>query len=220
MRATDLRTPVLLLVTLCAGAPAGAEEAKGAPPGGGAQGRPAEQAPNLDELFGDSLGGGSSMQDLKDATQGIGSKTTSDGLKPKTDVHDPNAKVSFLGAFAAERIVVTKKEGCIPAGRERKKVVTIELNQLPSKGPVFSTCVSMESTVGRQMHLAASIVDARNRRVAKAEGVADFAGRPKLDYVLDFPAVPFQLAGPYQLVVDLDGKPAARLPLFDVKLVD
>lgn len=179
-----------------------------------------EEAPSLNDLFGDTLSTGSSVKDLEAATQGLEGKTSGGGLRPKTEIADPDASVSFLSAFAAERIVITKKEGCIPGDAMRTKVVSIEIDQLPGPSPKFSTCVSMASKAGRQMRLTAAIVDARNRRVAKAEGVVDFTGKPRLDYVLDFPPVPFRMAGPHLLVIDLEGKPAAKLPLFEVKVTE
>lgn len=179
-----------------------------------------EEAPSLDDLFGDTLSTGSSVNDLKAATEGLESQTGQGGLKPKTEIADPDAGVQLLGAFAAERIVITRKEGCIPADPQRTKVTFIELDEVPGKGPAFSTCLQMQSKAGRQMRLSAFIVDGRNRRVAKAEGVVDFRGKPRLDYVLDFPPVPFRAAGPYLLAIDLDGKPAGKLPLFEVKVAE
>lgn len=185
----------------------------------GAQDDPARD-PALDALFGDALKPSGDLGELKKATEGLEGGTDADGLRPKTEILDLDAKVSFLEAFAAKRIVLSRKEGCIPAGYERKKVTFIEVLELPAKTPAFSLCLKMRSKVGRPMRLTAAIVDVRNRRVAKAEGVADFTGKPRLDYIFDFSPVGLTLPGPYQVVVDLEGKPAARLALFEVKRIE
>ena len=67
--------------------------------------------------------------------------------------------------------------------------------------------------------LSVAIVDPRNARVVKAEDVVDFAGRTgRVDHVLDFPAPVFKVAGPYQYLIEMDGKEVARLPIFDVRV--
>lgn len=210
-----MRSLACLLATLgaCLATPAFAEE--GASPGG-----ELEQAPSLDSLFGDSLAPNPPLEDLRAVTEGLASKRRTGGLQVKTDIAAPDASVAFLEAFAAARIIMSPKEGCVPANPERRKVTRVGLNKVPGQGPAFSICLKLSSKVGRQMRLTAAIVDARNRRVAKSEGVVDFGGKERLDYVLDFSPVPFRMEGPHQLAIELEGKEAARLPLFEVKVTE
>ena len=145
--------------------------------------------------------------------------TKKKGLAPKTAVVDDEAKVQFYSAFAAEKIVIDKKLGCQVAGRDKKKLTYFAFDEVPAEGVPFSVCLTMQSKAGREMAMSVAIVDPRNARVVKAEDVVDFRGRTqRMDHILDFPAPIFKLVGPYQYVVELDGKEVARLPIFDVKI--
>ena len=109
----------LTLVLFCALAlslPAAAQDKK---EGGG-----------FDDLFGDSLSGAKKggMDDLKDAAKGGRAKSSAGGLVPKGRSTAGESGVQFLEAFIAERIVITKKEGCIPAGQGRVKLTYFEFD--------------------------------------------------------------------------------------------
>jgi hypothetical protein len=145
--------------------------------------------------------------------------TKKKGLAPKAAVVDDEAKVQFFSAFAAQKIVIDKKLGCQVAGRDKKKLTYFAFDEVPAEGVPFSVCLTMQSKAGREMAMSVSIVDPRNSRVVKAEDVVDFRGRTqRMDHILDFPAPVFKLVGPYQYVVELDGKEVARLPIFEVKI--
>jgi hypothetical protein len=173
----------------------------------------------FDDLFGDSLSGAKKggMDDLKDAASGAGAKKRGSGLVPKGRSSAGESGVQFLEAFIAERIVITKKEGCIPAGRGRVKLKYFEFNELPQASPPVSICLKMSSRMGREVKLDLTIVNARKQRVARASSVVSFTGVRRQDHVLDFPAMNFQNHGEYFVMVDIDGKHAAKLPLFNVR---
>lgn len=140
-------------------------------------------------------------------------------LAPKTAVVDDDAKVQFFQVFAAEKMVIDKKLGCQPAGRDKKKLTFFSFDELPAEGVPMSVCVTMQSKSGREMAISVAIVDPRNARVARAEDVVDFRNRAgRIDHVLDFPAPIFKVAGPYQYLIEMDGKEVARLPIFDVRI--
>lgn len=160
----------------------------------------------------------SGIDALEAAANGV-AHSKKKGLAPKTAVVDDEAKVQFYSVFVAEKIVIDKKLGCQVAGRDKKKLTFFAFDEVPAEGVPFSVCLTMQSKAGREMAMSVSIVDPRNSRVAKAEDVVDFRGRTqRLDHILDFPAPVFKLVGPYQYVIELDGKEVARLPIFDVKI--
>lgn len=160
----------------------------------------------------------STMDALQKAADDVAYKEKK-GLAPKASTVEDEAKIQFFSVFAAEKIVIDKKLGCQPAGRDKKKLTFFTFDEVPAEGVPFSACVTMQSRAGRAMAMSVAIVDPRNARVVKAEDVVDFAGRTqRLDHVLDFPAPIFKIAGPYQYLVEMDGKEVVRLPLFDVKV--
>lgn len=161
----------------------------------------------------------SSMDALTEAASGVASKEKKK-LTPKAAVVDDNAKVKVFGAFVAEKILIDKKKGCEPAGREKKKITFMEFDEVPAEGVPFAVCLTMQSKAGREMGVSVAIMDPRNLRVAKAEDVVDFRARTeRLDHVMDFPAPVFKTAGQYHYVVEIDGKEIARVPLFEVRIV-
>jgi hypothetical protein len=160
----------------------------------------------------------SSLDALTEASKGVVNKEQKT-LAPKTTTIDDEAKIQFFSVFAAERIVMDKKLGCQPAGPEKKKLTYFSFDEVPAEGVPMSVCLTMQSKVGRSMAISVAIVDPRNARVVKAEDVVDFAGRTgRVDHVLDFPAPVFKVAGPYQYLIEMDGKEVARLPIFDVRV--
>ena len=197
---------VVMALTLCASS--SAEEKKKAPP----------PANNFDDLFG-APPPKTNLDAMKKATDGMGAKTSADGLAAKVGtIENGDAAVQLLNVFAAEHINQDKKLGCQPAGRDKKRVVEWSFDELPQKGQPFEVCLTLASKAGREMNMSIAIVDARNQRVAKAEDVIDFRGRSKVDHVLEYPAPMFKLPGQYFYVVDLDGKEAGRMPIFTVKV--
>lgn len=175
--------------------------------------------PNFDDLFGAPPAKGSGNLDaMKKATEGVTTKTGSTGLQSKVGTIDNEAGVQLLNAFAAEVITQDKKLGCQAGGRDKKKIGFWSFDETPAKGSPFEVCLTLASKSGREMNMSVQIVDSRNQRVAKAEDVIDFRGRPKIDHVLAYPAPLFKLPGQYFYVVDLDGKEAGRLPLFVVNV--
>lgn len=160
----------------------------------------------------------SSLDALTEASKGVVNKEQKT-LAPKATTVDDEAKIQFFSVFAAEKIVMDKKLGCQPAGPEKKKLTFFSFDEVPAEGVPMSVCLTMQSKVGRSMAISVAIVDPRNARVVKAEDVVDFAGRTgRIDHVLDFPAPVFKVAGPYQYLIEMDGKEVARLPIFDVRV--
>ncbi len=172
------------------------------------------------DLFGDSLSGSKKnrMDDLEEAAGNVKAGGHSDALLPKAKSNTGTGGVDFLDQFVAERIQVTKKEGCIPAEPDRIRLTYLEYYEVPAKSPKLSLCLKMSSRVNRQVRITATIVNPRLKRVARAESVVSFAGTQRADHVLDYPEMNLDMTGKYLLMVDIDGKPVAKLPLFDVRL--
>jgi len=159
----------------------------------------------------------SSLDALQDATKGVAASEKK-GLQAKDAVVDDDARITIHGAFAAEKIVIDKKLGCQPQ-RGLTKLSYFAFDEVPAEGVPMAVCITLSSAAGREMAMTISIVDPRKSRVAKAESVVDFRGRgTKVDHIVDFAAPFFKIAGPYQYVVEMDGKEIARLPLFDVRV--
>ncbi len=174
---------------------------------------------NFDDLFGAPPAKNSGNLDaMKKATEGVTTKTTGTGLQSKVGTIDNDAGVQLMNVFAAEVVTQDKKTGCQAGGRDKKKIASWTFDETPAKGTPFEVCLTLASKSGREMNMSVQIVDSRNQRVAKAEDVIDFRGRPKLDHVLAYPAPLFKLAGQYFYVVDLDGKEAGRMPIFVVNI--
>ncbi len=173
----------------------------------------------VDAFFDDApKQGGTSLDALKNAANDVAHKEKK-GLAPKTNTIDDEAKVQFFTAFAAEKIVIDKKLGCQPGGRDKKKLTYFAFDEVPAEGVAFSICVTLQSKAGREVAMSAAIVDPRNAKISRAEDVVDFRGRSaRIDHVLDFPAPVFKVPGPYVYLIEIDGKEAARLPLFEVKI--
>jgi hypothetical protein len=158
--------------------------------------------------------------DLKKATAGLGARDKLDVLAPRSGVVDEAAEVRLLAVFAAEVIVLDKKLGCQPGGKKRERVTYWAFDELPETGVPFQVCLTVSSKAGRQMSTTVSIVDPRNSRIVRADDVIDFAGRTgQVDHVIEFPATTFKVPGPYQYLVEMDGKEVGRLPIFDVRIV-
>lgn len=172
------------------------------------------------DLFGDSLSGAkqNKLGELEQAAGEVKTNAQGDALQPKGKTDTGNEGVEFLDQFVAERVQITKKEGCIPAEPQRVRVTYLEYLEFPAKSPKLSLCLKMSSRVNRQVRLTATIVNPRLKRVGRAESVVSFAGATRTDHVLDYPELHLDMAGPYQLLIDIDGKPAAKLPLFDVRV--
>lgn len=198
-----MRSALLVVAVAVLAFPALADEKK----------KPKEDKGNFDDLFG-APPPKANMDAMKKATEGMKNKAGADGLAAKVGTIDNDAGVQLLNVFAAETVAQDKKLGCQPGGRDKKKVVEWTFDEVPAKGLPFEVCLTLASTAGREMNMSVAIVDARNQRVAKAEDVIDFRGRPKMDHVLAYPAPVFKLAGQYFYVVDLDGKEVGRLPIF------
>ncbi|MFZ9889202.1 MAG: hypothetical protein ACO3JL_17040 [Myxococcota bacterium] len=171
------------------------------------------------DLFGDTLtaGGKQGLQDLKDAAGQVKAKATDDNLAPKEERSSHDAEVRFLDHFAAERIQIVPKEGCIPASPRRIKLTYFEVFDVPGEAPKFSVCLKMSSRVNREVRVTATILNPRHQRAARAESVVSFARVQQTDHVLDFPKMPLTMLGPYTLSIDIDGRPVAKLPLFEVR---
>lgn len=198
-----------LLVTALVALPALAADDKGGKK---------KQDVNIDDLFG-APPPKQNLDAMKKATEGVNTKAkTGTGLDAKVGTVDNDAGVQLLNVFAAETITQDKKLGCQAGGRDKKKIGFWTFDEVPSKGQPFEVCLTLASKAGREMNMSVAVVDSRNQRIAKAEDVVDFRGRPKIDHVLAYPAPLFKLAGQYFYVVDLDGKEVGRLPLFTVKL--
>lgn len=162
-----------------------------------------------------------SMDDLNKASAGMANKEKKDGMAPKTAESNEDAPVNLHAVFAAQKIVMDKKLGCQPGGRDKKKLTFFTFDELPEAGVPLEVCVTISSKAGREMSMSVAIVDPRNARVVKAEDVIDFRGRTtRMDHVLEFPAPLFKVPGQYNYVVELDGKEVGRLPLFEVKVAD
>lgn len=171
------------------------------------------------DLFGDSLstGGKQDLQQLQDAAGQVKAKGAERGLAPKDDRTSLDTEVRFLDHFAAERIQIVPKLGCIPADARRTKLTYIEVFDVPAEAPKFSLCLKMSSRVNREVRITATLVNPRQQRSARAESVVSFAGAQQTDHVLDFPKMPLTMLGQYSVAIDVDGKPVAKLPVFEVR---
>jgi hypothetical protein len=159
----------------------------------------------------------SSIDAQQNAPKGVAT-TEKKGLEAKAAIIADEIVVKVHSAFAAEQIVIDKKLGCQPA-RGMTKLAFFTFDEVPSEGVPMSLCINLESKAGREVAMTISIVDPRNSRVVKAEDVVDFRNKNgRVDHIVDFPAPFFKLAGPYQYLVEMDGKEVARLPLFDVRV--
>lgn len=171
------------------------------------------------DLFGDSLttGGSQDLQDLQDAASQVKAKLTDRNLAPKEVRGLQDTEVRFLDHFAAGRIRVLPKEGCVPADPGRTRLSYIEVLDVPAEAPMFSLCLKMSSRVNREVRITTTLLNPRQQRSARAESVVSFAGSQRTDHVLDFSKMPLTMVGPYTVSIDIDGKPAAKLPLFEVR---
>jgi len=173
------------------------------------------------DLFGDSLKkGGSNIDALRDTTKDIKTKQKGDALAPKEEETGGDAKIELLSAFAAQKIRIHPKNGCEPTDRKKTRLRELTFNQLPFKGPPYAVCLRMSSGLGREVRLTTAIVDARNRRVARAESVVSFRGKRSVDHVMEFPAAEYRLEGQYDYLVEVEGEEIGRVPLLVVKVVD
>jgi hypothetical protein len=163
----------------------------------------------------------STVEDLTKASAGVAHKSPTAGMAPKAAEVNDDAPVQLHAVFAAQKIVMDKKLGCQPGGKDKKKVTFWTFDDLPETGVPFEVCVTLSSKAGREMSMSVSIVDPRNARIVRGEDVIDFRGRTtRMDHVLEFPAPQFKVAGQYAYVVELDGKEVGRLPIFEVKIED
>lgn len=173
------------------------------------------------DLFGDSLNSeGSSIDKLRDTTKDIKVKSKNDALAPKSAETGGDGKIELVKAFAASRIRVHPKRGCEPTDRRKTKLRQLTFNELPIKGPAYAVCLRLNSAVGREVRLTTAIVDARNRKIARAESVVSFRGKRSVDHVMEFPAATYRLEGQYEYLVEVEGEEAGRLPLLVVKVSD
>lgn len=171
----------------------------------------------FEDLFGDSLSGAKQdMSELEKAASDVKVGGTESGLTVKGSGKAGAGKVKLMGVFGAARVVITKKEGCIPGGRGRIKITSVDVDEVPAKSPSMSICVKMSSRSNREMRVTLNVIDARKKRAAHAESVANFTGITRQDLVLDFPSMPLHAAGQYYVSVDVDGKTVGKLPLFVV----
>lgn len=183
--------------------------------------KPAAADASVDAFFDAPTTPKSSMDALNKATEGMAHKEKKDGIAPKVAESNEDAPVNLHAAFAAQKIVMDKKLGCQPGGKDKKKLTFFTFDDLPQAGVPIEVCVTVSSKAGREMSMSVAIVDPRNARIVKAEDVIDFRARTsRMDHVLEFPAPMFKVAGQYFYVVELDGKEVGRLPLFEVKVTD
>jgi hypothetical protein len=174
----------------------------------------------VDAFFAPAPAKKSALDDLHKATEGLAHKEKNGGMAPKGAAVDDEAEVKVHAAFAAETIVIDKKQGCQPGGKRRERLAFWAFEELPETGVPFQVCLNVSSKAGRQMSLSVAIVDPRNLRIARAEDVVDFSGRTgRIDHVLEFPSTTFKTVGPYLYLVEMDGKEIARMPIFEVRLV-
>ena len=143
---------------------------------------------------------------------------SSGALKPKAAKIRDGVDVQFPSVFAAERIRLDRKLGCVPATKSMVRIKEFRFSQLPASTPAFLVCLRMESDVGRSMRMSVSFVDPRMKQVAHADSVADFTGKDAIDHILDWPDLNLAVPGIYSYVIDLDGKRVAKVPVFEVKV--
>jgi hypothetical protein len=171
------------------------------------------------DLFGDTLDANKKkrLDDVEKAASDVKVGGSQKTLQPKGTAAEGADGVDFLDQFIANRIVITEKEGCIPANTDRMRITYLEYDDYPARSPKVSLCMKMASRANRQVRITASIVNPRLKRVGRADTVVSFAGITKTDHVLDYPEMSLDMVGPYFLAIDLDGKPVAKLPLFEVR---
>lgn len=171
------------------------------------------------DLFGDTLDTtkNKKLDDIEAAASGVKVGGSKKSLQVKGSSEEGKGGVDFIDQFVAERIVITEKDGCTPANKERMRISYLEYEDYPAKSPKLSLCMKMSSRVNRQVRLTANIVNARKKRIGRAETVVSFAGVTRTDHVLDYPELNLETDGPYFLAIDIDGKSTVTLPLFEVR---
>src|SRR4051794_14652183 len=87
---------------------------------------------SIDDLFGPSTAKPSSLDAMKKATDGMGAKTSKDGLAAKVGNVEGDAAVTLLNVFAAEHINQDRKMGCQPGGKDKKRVVEWDFDDVPA----------------------------------------------------------------------------------------
>jgi hypothetical protein len=175
---------------------------------------------SVDSFFDEPPARKAGDDDLKKAAASLNARDKLDALAPKSGTIDQEAEVKLHAVFAAEVIVIDKKQGCQPGGKRRERVTYWAFEDLPETGVPFQVCLNLSSKAGRQMSLTVSIVDPRNSRIVRADDVIDFAGRTgRIDHVIEFPATTFKTPGQHHYLVEMDGKEVGRLPIFDVRIV-
>lgn len=174
----------------------------------------------LDDLFGDSLSpeaNAAAAQGLREMADGVQRSAQKPELIIKEKGDAVAEEASLVRAFAAERILLHPREGCVADTPGRAALQVLELPRFPGVRPGFAACVRLRSTAQRPMVLSVYLVDARNHRVARVSDQVDFSQQREVDHVLSFPPVQFQRMGTHRLVVDLDGREVGRVALFDVR---
>lgn len=175
---------------------------------------------NLDALFGDALAGTGAGGDFKAAAEALESvPEASSTLLVKSEFEAPDHRAELVHAFAAQRVLLSTKKGCVSSMPDGETIAFVELRKLPGASQAFAVCLRIKSEIGRPMRLAVAIVDPKNRRIARAKGDVDFSQASEKDHALQFPPVNFRMYGKHFLVLDLEGKEVGRLPLFDVRKV-
>ena len=137
------------------------------------------------DLFGDTLDANRKkmLEDVEKAASDVLVGGSEKPLQPKGTAAERADGVDVLDQFIADRIVITEKEGCIPANTGRIRITYLEYDDYPARSPRVSLCMKMASRANRQVRITASIVNPRLKRVGRAETVVSFAGITKTDEV-------------------------------------
>src|SRR4051794_3051266 len=131
-----MRFVVVALAAVLLASASSAEEKKKAPP--------KDDKSTIDDLFGPATPAKSSNLDaMKKATDGMGAKTSKDGLAAKVANIEGDSSVVLTQVFAAEHINQDKKMGCQPGGKDKKRVVEWDFDDVPARGKAFEVCLTM-----------------------------------------------------------------------------
>lgn len=166
------------------------------------------------DLFGDSLG--DTKVNLKNLTKDVKKEKRDRGLKAKQAVIKDKISIKLSNVFAAKMIRMDPRRGCVPADTAKMKITSITVNDFPIRSPPFAVCLSIESDAQRSVRITTAVASPRNRKIARSESSIDFRGKPALDHIMEFPPVELTREGQYFYVVEVDGRPSGRLPLFKV----
>lgn len=190
------------------------KEAPAEKPAEGAEGQPS--AADFLGGLGDAVQGNNSG-DLKDAASGMHKRRKREQLAPRAQIRtERDNTVQLKGVWLAQKIMMTS-QGCVTPSKHQQ-VRSLNAPDLPFIVEPFSVCARLESGRGRAVEVTFRIVTAKGRLVGSAQQRVDFGGRRVVDVVVDYPELPFPVAGVYKYRLEVEGAMAGQMDLLELKL--